>query len=1124
MTSIHFAAPRVYSLPVRAVSFVLLLLVPLTASGEDWEARCRELTGGTPALRRAAQNGLRRAVPEAAAPLAVAAASDDRELANAAALVVAARKWDPDALLVDLEPLRAVESGGLPEVAEAVAQLVSSGSMRTEEVVGRLIAARTGEDVAKLLGVLLAAPPRDSGWARVAAGRLLDGNREVRRAAARVIQAHGNWRESVDLRRALTLEKDPSVLADLWRTAVEIARGPEDLPLLPDDPELRFEVLSMMAGDRRRPRMVQAAWQSWNRRRPAMTPDAFAQDAARLVRHGGPGALAEALTDSDWSGDLSPTTMEELSGSPLRQARLSALHRSFDGAPGFARAAALLDDPDNELRERADDWLTDNLDAWWDDEPRDRIPKFQRLARAARLAVDSGLGLGTPEETAWAAREIVTAGRASSAMATLAVEMLASMGPDGRDALLELESDPDLGAAAANARRVIDLELFGGIDYEDGLDSRPWLDWYAFRVPWNRWKMLSGSDDPVDRWYAAALVGGAWDDINRRQEVREIVRAFTVDEDADVAESARDFARWQAPDLLPQEDDLRPGEAWTRPRGYTLERLRRAADSLTPLNADTARSIFQRGDRALVMKAAHAGRFATDDLREMMFGAGEPGLLPMLVRRFESLEVANWAAWCSQVAACGPDGCRLLSAVARSADIPVRGFAIASLLACPWGSEFAAGAISDLAAQTGEQAEEALVYAVQNGGLAWRATLPRPVADALVRAALRLAAEGSSPDRVRRLVQNFGSQSLRAATPELLQSLAADPGVADAASAARAWIGDLPDINEKVMRGPTWHRSTALELLPGNRVVLLRSLLRAWILAGHHREQVEPYRIRAGWDELCVAILDEAAWDEPNREALMDLRSMIGRYAYGAVGQEAPPSLRPAEAPIPAEFCAPSYADRLSASWSFRTAPTSEGFARLSAAAFRGASGDEVAIDAVSARLGPDALPDILPLLGRPDPLVRAAAATAAGRAAGPAKNVVIAALLSALCTEKVDHTRLRMVAALARFGDHGALAILQELAGSEDPDLRLAVARTLPYSPTFASAAILAPLADDQDAVVREEAVAGLQTMTRREHRFSDPPFGRAAKWIEWLKANPGARLHDPPPKEQDYYDFYDW
>ncbi len=1024
---------------------------------------------------------------------------------------------------MDLEPLLVLETGTAVEVAEAVALMVLAGSYRTEAAINRVLTARPEAEVQGLLRVLAVAPPRDAGWARLAAARLRDGNREVRRAAAQVVQLQGNWRQSVEICAAVSVEKDPLVLPGLWNAAIDIARGPEDLPPLPDDPVLRFDILSNMAEEPRRPRMVQAAWLSWSARRPAGIPVGFGHDAPRLVRNAGAKALAESFETDDWSGDLSPSALEELANSPRSNARLVALNRACGEAEGFARAAALLDDPENEIREMAEERLTDYLEAWWDEEPRDRIEHFRRLARAARIAVDSPLGLCTPVEVAWAAREIVAAGRTSSAMATLAVEMLASMGPDGHDALLELESDPDLGAAAANARRVIDLGLRGGIEFDEGLDSRPWLDWYAYRVPWHKWKRLSASPDPGDRWYASALLPGAWDDMDHRPELLERARPLIDDDDSEVAESAREFARWRAPELLPVEDELRPGEAWTRPRGYALTRLRRTADSLAPLNADAARSIFQRGDRALVLKVAHANRFVSDDVRDSIYNTGEPALLWMLIRQFENLQVASWPAWCAHVAASGPPGCRLLSAAARNADMPIRGYAIASLLASRWGSEGAAEAIVDLAAQEGDPAEAALVYAVQNGGLAWRAPLPRAVADALVRATLRRL-EAGALEKARILVQNFGSQSLRNATPALLASLASDPSLADAAVAARAWIGDLPDIHDRLMNGPTWLRSTALELLPGNRVTLVRSLLRAWQLAGHHREQIEPFRIRVSWLQLSIAILDEAAWDEQGREALLDLRAAIGRYVDPTSADEVPASMRTASGPMQDEFAGASWVDRLSASRTFQTEPTAEGFSLLAAAAFRGASGDEIATEALTSRLGPDSLPNLIPLLGRPDPLVRAAAATAISRAAGPAKRLAVAALHASEGAEPSEDTRLRMLAALARLEDAGAIARLGESAASADPDRRLAALRALRYAPTRASALLLAPLTDDEDAVVREEAVAALASMTRRENRMGDPPFARAAKWIEWLDANPGARLYDPAIAQQDYYDYYDW
>ena len=145
-------------------------------------------------------------------------------------------------------------------------------------------------------------------------------------------------------------------------------------------------------------------------------------------------------------------------------------------------------------------------------------------------------------------------------------------------------------------------------------------------------------------------------------------------------------------------------------------------------------------------------------------------------------------------------------------------------------------------------------------------------------------------------------------------------------------------------------------------------------------------------------------------------------------------------------------------------------------------------------------------------------------RVADSGKNVALAALRAARDAEQFEEARLKMLAALARLDDPDALSRLRELAVSSDPDRRLTAVRALRFSPTRGSAALLAPLTDDEDAVVRVEALSALSSMTKRDNQTDDPPFGSATKWLEWLRANPDARLYDPPTLQRDIDEFYDW
>ncbi len=1116
---------RAYT-PVVRLALLSLLVTASLAAGEDWEARCREAAAGTPAARKAAVEALRRAGPDAHLALVTATRSDDADLASVAKLVLAARTWDPGARLLDIEPLRELESATRTGVEEAMTALCAAGAYRSGGVVTRLFERRPREERPGMLAILWRSPGRDPGWAEIAAAYLDDDVCETRIAAATAIRIHGNWRQGADLRKSIGRESDPRASLHKWTALIEISRGPEDLPPLPADPVLYHEVLGAMGADPERPRMCRAAWAAWDRRRTIRLPSSFGFDAQRLAARAGMESLEEAAERSAGLGDLGPLEATALAGSRSVEARGAVLEYGADSAGSFWRIAALLDDPDYSVRERAEGVLDDMLDAWEDESPGDRREKYRAFAAAARLALDLPLDSCAPEEVAGTVRALVEAGRASAATARLAIVILAGLGADGREALLELQEDPDLGAAAANARRILDLRLDGTIlDFEEGLDSRPWLDWSEEGIDWERWRRAAESPDADDRWFAAALLFNAWDSILHRDEVRKFTLSSLKDDNADTAATARQFGQWMFPADLPDEEDLRPGDAWSRSRGYVLRRLRASATALSPLDIEQSRAIFDRGDRTLVLQAARAGRFASDEIRDLIRSAGEPGLLPLLLQDLSDGNVTNWQSWANQMAACGSDGCRLLGAVARTAEPQLRGTAIAALLASPWGFEAAAAPLEELSRHEGEDWEAALLHAMGMSGLAWRETpLPRRTADALAGALVRIADSGSPPERTRLLVRSLGRQSLRNATPDLLRDLASRPDLADAAVLSRAWIGPIPGIHEQAFRGATWMRGAALELLPGNRLELLRCNVLAWVETGSWREPIEPYRIGATWQEVIVALLDEAARDDSNREAILDQVALLRRYAADADPPATLPSMRIAEAPPHRAFAGESDRERTEAAFEFLASPDPWTFAQLSAAAFRGATGDEIALDAVAPRLGPEALPSLAPLLGNSSPRVRASAASAIARAAGAARPFALAALRAAATPETEESARLRILAALARLEDSSALDQLRAIAASPDPDRRLALTRALAWCPTRPAALILASLADDPDAVVRSEAHQELVTMTQRVNPAADPPFARAAGWRAWFEANPAAPLRDPSPRApwaNLYYEF---
>ncbi len=1116
---------RAYTPPVRRALLALLVTSSL-AAGEDWDARCREAAAGTPPARRVAIEELRRGGPEAGEALARAAGSADPDLASLAELLLAARRWDPDARMADIEPLRLLDRAPRAGVMDAVTAFGNAGACRCGAVVARILEARPRDERPALLSILSRSPARDPGWAEVATAMLTDDSPETRRAALGVIRIHGNWHHGAALRAEIARETDAETAALAWTTLVDIARGPEDLPPLPEDPILYHAVLGMMAGNGERPRMVRRAWEAWGRRPGSAAPATFAYDPPRLVRLAGMPALERAVEASDGVGELGPGEMQALARSGKAPLRGAAHYHGADSANTFVRLGALLEDPDERVRNRAQEVLADTFEIWSDQSHEDQREKFRRLSLAVRMALDIPLGISTAGETAWAVRVILEAGKAVGPMARLAVTLLSEMGADGFDALLELEQDPDLGAAASNARRAIALGLDGnGLDFEEGLDSRPWLDWFPTRIDWNPWRPFAESPDEEDRWFAASLLTNVWDLLEHREETRRIARRLLEDGNADISSAARQFLLWRHSVDLPEEDTLRPGEAWVRERGYVLERLRASADALAPLDADTARAIFDRGDRALVLKASHAGRFASDDLRDLIRAAGEPGLLPILLRELSEGSVTNWPVWSAQMASCGADGCRLLAAVARTADSQVRAAAIGALLANPWGFEAAALPLEELSALEGEEWEAALFGAMAAGGLAWREDpLPRRTADAIARAILRLADLTVAGDRALPLVRTLGRKSLRDASPALLLDLSSRPALAEAAVASRAWIGPVRGLHERAFRAASWMRGTATDLLPGNHLELVRCAVLAWVESGSWRELPEPYRIGSSWQEIVVALLDEAARNEEHREAILDAVGRVRQYAYDQAPAAAVPSVRFSPAPPPPSFEGRSEQERAEDASLFAGNPDTFTFERLCSAAFRGATGDEIALDAVAPRLGPDALPQLVPLLGRRDSRLRMTAASAIARAAGPARGFALAALRGALPGETDAPARIRILAALARLDDAGAIAEVRSAAASPDPDTRLAATRALAFCPTRAAASILASLTDDPDAAVRLEAYQELSVMTQRVNIPAAPPFTRAAEWRAWLDANPAAPLADPPalePQQGIWYEF---
>ncbi|MCE9582784.1 MAG: hypothetical protein K8T20_09850 [Planctomycetes bacterium] len=1107
-------------------SLTLLALASLTAAAEDWDSRCRALASNSPAERRSAQEAIRRAGPEVERPLAAMESSEDTAAAQLAKLCRLARRWDPDCHLFKLEPLLDVERGEAEGVLSAVSQLVQGGSLRAGDAVSRILAARPEAEIPALLAAVTGGPQRDPGWARVAAKWLASGTPAIRVAAARTVAAHGNGVHAPDLRLAIGRERDGATRAELWRSLMQIVQAPEELPLLPEDPELYAQVIEMAAREARRPQLCKFAWQAWESRRTARPVSEFTTDLPRLARLAGIDSVEDSFERPAWVGELDPSVARRLASSRNLSARLTVAHEAVDFPQAYLLAVSVLEDSDAQVRLAAIGQLAEDFGAWTEETESVQIEHHRRMGEAARTALEAALGLATIAEIRVAAREIVSAARENSGLAGLAMFLLAAMGADGRDALAELESDPDLGVAAANARRVLVIEVPPGQGiFNEGLDARPWIGWYPYDLPTEKWLRFARSNEADDRACAAALLPCAWDFLSLRAEIREILPSLLADDDSHVKDLSRRFASEEAADLLPEEEALAPGEAWSRPRGYVLKRLRAAQVAMKPLDAELAYATSSRGDRALVLAAARADRFPDDQARDVIAFSGEPGILPLLLARFANLEVAAWPAWFYQVTRCGPEGCRWAARFAESGTPDQRGFALAALLASAWGAELAVSPLEDLASREDEDSVSALLVAVNNGGIRWRPKLPRRSADALAKAVLRFADTPALEDRLPQLLSSLGPQALRDASPGLLASLASDPWIVDLATDCRAWIGAVPNLRESLFSGPPLRRAGAAELLPGNNLEDMGVLLHAWLESKHFLERFDPWGSRASLESQVTFLLDAAARDETNRDSILELRRRLLLYSSPTppVAETAPAGWRAMEGTMPPEFLSDSMQDRESVLEEFSASLSTASFANLCAAAFRGASGDELAIDALRLRFGPDALPSLVPLLSRPDPHVRGSAALAIAHAAGPARNFAAASLRASLGTETDGEARERLLAGLARLEDAAALDELRLAGSAENPDRRISAARSLALSPTRAAAAILARLTDDADAGVRNQASASLQLLTGRPPDPAAIPFHEADDWSAWLAANPAAALREPEPESGHRFAGYD-
>ncbi|MCC6738666.1 MAG: HEAT repeat domain-containing protein, partial [Planctomycetia bacterium] len=1081
----------------------LLLLLPLRLAAGDAGEACARLADADPEAVRRAVEDLRRAGPEADAPLRALLDSEAPE-ASLAGAILAARRFDPEIAVTDLEVFLLLASSD-PEARRAGAsRAVVAGSAVSGRLLARWMDAASEDDLCRGLETLASGPGRDPGWAREALRHLGSRPLRVRNPAALALGYHSVRGLAGDIRLALEAERDSGVRLRLWAALMSATLEPGDLPALPEEAEELASVLSLLAGTHG-PELRLVIWPRIAGTGPGTMERLLWDDPARLGRLLGPdGALDIARRAGGRSRFLAPDLRVVLGDDADPGVRRALAPLDGFTPQEIVRGAAFLGDPDESVRLSA----LRSFDRWTRErQPRpagQRIESALCLAAALRTCLDAAAGPGSTGEIEWAVRHLLDVGGESGPVAGAAYQALWLVHGEAGPVLAGLEGDPDAGGAARRVARLLRLGVPpDAAQFPRGLDgaARVRAGWVS-GLDAETWGAMLSSDDAEEKQLALGLLGDAWDRIDQRAEITKRLVEVAGGQDAATAQAALAFLLSARPQAAPERPELDSREGWTRPRRYVVERLRALAAAPGPLDRQKASQIGMLGDRTSVLAALRGGR--ADDpavLGGLLQDGRDLAFVPALLDGFEAAsDSSRTMTWFHALAGSGPTGARVVAAFARDASRQARVPATAVLLSRAWCDPLTVPLLGRAALDAESRA--VTVEALRFTPIRNRPPLSPPCATALSAFLLALAREDAARPDLERIVGTLGD-GLRDADAATMDSLAANETLLSLARAAGIPLGRTGTAYEQIFRGDRNARSAALSRLPADSLLSISLACLSSLRCGSTSDFPEYYALEKSRTLADVALLARAADEPESREELLRLRRHLRRW--NAPSDPPAESIRVVECPVPAEFDGPSARARQAAVARARP-DSSTTILSLAAAAFRGAPGDELALGAVLPRLGPDALPRLLPLLNAPDTGARAAGARTVGTLGLEAPGFARAGLRASLEGEEDRAARAAKLAALLTLGDPEGAAGLRTLSTSSDPDDRLAAARALGVARGREALEGLADLAQDGDFVVRSTAGDALVSLTRRKTPPDMPPW-EAADWRTWLREHPEAR-----------------
>ncbi|MCE9582783.1 MAG: hypothetical protein K8T20_09845 [Planctomycetes bacterium] len=1089
----------------RALAALFLFALP--ASAEDWSAACRSLGSESATERDAAIDLLRKAGPEAAPAIELAAKGDGVAAALAGA-VRSARKWDPEAKIGDLNLLAGLDASQETERTAAIYRLTALGSAVAWPAVRRVME-HAGKDARSTVLLALAnAPGRDPGWARESCRWLTDPDDTVRASAIQAATRHAGREQLGDFRAALSREQVPGSRQVLRRQIVWLANSLEDLPPFPDSPEDFAEVLSSMASNPASSLRL-AAWNALEQRPPAQIPPNFWDDSSRLLSCLGIEEFENRVGGFRW----------------LRRPPVGVrAHMALSLRPEVRRASAafedivptevyigttLLNDPDPDIRSEALRYL-ERWDYRRRTEPEsERRAGWIRFGAAVRAWLDLSNGAGERTEALPATRALLQLARSSGGAASTAFQALSLAPGPALEALAALETDVDLGTAAKRLRRLLRHGVAPrSLSFGQGLDDPPRLRWTGGgAVDVEDWKRLAHSTDAEEKHFAADMAGGAWDGFDTRDEVGQILRELAADPDQQISQMATVLLAQNAPGLLPDRENVDARDCYARSRREVLAAFQAAMAPGATNDLSRLSLLNLYGSRTLLISTLRAERFSEMNADTWLTMRAEPALVPLLVARAANLEAPANMVWFGALASCSPQGARCVVAFAREAAPPLRGFALEALLSRPWADELSEEAVIRACSAGGKESRASIISALRTGTLRSRPPLRPRVADAVAAMLLDLAASPDGAGELEAIVQSLGS-SLAKASIEWRARLRENRRIAALAAGAGVELNDAQVTMERVLLGAPNDRQPAMLRLPAERLETIRLVAMSWVARGRGGDISEAWILNRTQERTSVALLAWAGDDPGSREALLDLRMQVMRWTQAPAVATA--SMRVADAEAPAEFFGASEVARSRAGGRVLLSRSPALFASLCAAAFRGGLGDDVALARVAPLLGPEALWRLAPVLDSRFPASRILAAQITGRLGSSAPKFATAALRAALAGEAHPAARAAKLAALARLGDERGSDGIRALVSSASPDDRLAATNALAITPTREAVLLLAGLARDDDIPVCTAAENALRSLTRRVYSNDETPWDMR-DWARWLAANPDVVLKDP-------------